>query len=257
MTTDRQLTSQSSPVVSPPAWARTASPLEAFVRGIGASASTPGLVLIAGSLGFGALTRDMGLGIGFAIWTSIVLYALPAQVVLADQIGRGASVLAAAFAVTLTAVRLMPMTVTLMPMLRDVKGRRWLELLAVHFIAVTAWIEGHRRLEPLPEHLRIWHFIGFGSSFVLCTVGGAVIGYGLAAIVPTAISAALLFFTPAYFMLSLITTARQPGDTLAIVLGVVIGPFVYLAAPGMDLLVAGLVGGTIAYLAGKRPGIFR
>ena len=236
----------------PPAWALHATPLEALVRGIGATASTPGLVLIAGSLGFGALTRDMGLGIGFAIWSSLLLYALPAQVVLADQIGRGASIWAAAFAVSLTAVRLLPMVVTLMPCLRDPKGRRWLEILAVHFIAVTAWIEGHRRLGPLPVELRIWHFIGFGLSFMLCTVGGSMVGYGLAAVVPTAISAALLFFTPAYFMLSLITTARERGDTLAIVLGVVIGPVVYLAAPGLDLLVAGLVGGTIAYQAGRR-----
>lgn len=240
--------------MSPPGWALHATPLEAFVRGISATTSTPGLVLIAGSLGFGALTRDMGLGIGFAIWTSIVFYALPAQVVLADQIGRGASILAAAFAVSLTAVRLMPMVVTIMPLLRDVKQRRWLELLAVHLIAVTAWIEAHRRLGPLPPELRIWHFLGFGASFVLCTVGGSVIGYGLAAVLPTAITAALLFFTPAYFMLALLTTARGFGDTLAIVLGVVIGPVVYLAAPGLDLLVAGLAGGSIAYLAGRRPG---
>jgi predicted branched-subunit amino acid permease len=239
------------PPEQPPDWARGATPFEAFLRGTGAVTSTPGLVLIAGSLGFGALVRDMGLGIGFAIWTSIVFYALPAQVVLADQIGRDASIWAAAFAVSLTAVRLMPMTVTLMPYLRDVKGRRWLELIAVHFIAVTAWIEGHARLGRLPEHLRIWHFIGFGLSFVLCTAGGAAAGYALAAVVPVAVSAALLFFTPAYFMLSLITTARQMADKLAIVLGVVIGPLVYVVAPGLDLLVAGLVGGTVAFLSGK------
>ena len=235
-----------------PAWVHGATPLEAFVRGLGAANSTPGYVLIAGSLGFGALTRDMGLGLGFAIWSSIVIYALPAQVVLADQLGRGASILAAAFAVSLTAVRLLPMAVTLMPYLRDPKGRRWLEILAVHFVAVTAWIEGHRRLGALPPELRLWHFIGFGLTFVLCTIGGSVVGYALAAVVPTAISAALLFFTPAYFMLSLITTARERADALAIVLGVVIGPLVYLAAPGIDLLVAGLVGGTTAYIAGRR-----
>ena len=52
-------------------------------------------------------------------------------------------------------------------------------------------------------------------------------------------------------MLSLITTARAKGDTLAILLGVAIGPLVYLVAPGLDLLVAGLIGGTIAYLSGR------
>ena len=240
-----------TPSISAPAWAATAGPGEAFRHGLGAAFSTPGYVLIAGSVGFGALSRDMGLSLGIAMWMSVTFYALPAQVVLADQLGRGASLLAAAFAVTLTAVRLLPMTVTLAPYLQDVRQRRWMELLAVHFIAVTAWIEGHRRLSPLPLDLRLPHFLGFGSAFLLCTVGGAATGFVIAAVVHVAISAALLFFTPAYFMLSLIGTTRKLADALAIGLGAVIGPLVYLAAPGLDLLVAGLVGGTIAYLVGR------
>ena len=213
--------------------------------------ATPGYVLVAGSVGFGALARDMGIDVGIAMWMSVVFYALPGQVVLADQIGRGASILAAAFAVSLTAVRLLPMTVTLVPYMRDPRRRRWLEILAVHFIAVTAWIEGHRRLGALPEHLRLPHFLGFGIGFMICTVGGSAIGFVIAAIVPVAVTAALLFFTPLYFMLSLVASSRRFADFLAIGLGVVIGPTVYVRSPDLDLLVAGLVGGTIAYLAGR------
>lgn len=222
------------------------------MRGIGASFGVAGYVLIAGSIGFGALVRDMGLGLGFAIWSSFVFYALPAQVILADQLGRGASIVAAAFAVTLTSVRLLPMVVTISPMLRDNRGRRWREVLAVHFVAVTAWIEGNRRLGPLPAALRLSHFLGFGTTFMLFTAMGAAIGYSLAGSMPVALTAALLFFTPSYFMLSMLATARADSDKLAVVLGVVIGPLVYLVAPDLDLLVAGLGGGTIAYLAGRR-----
>lgn len=225
--------------------------MEAFARGIAAAFGVAGYVLIAGSIGFGALVRDMGLGLDFAIWSSIVFYALPAQVILADQLGRGASVLAAAFAVTLTSVRLLPMVVTLSPLLRDDRGRRWREILAVHFVAVTAWIEGNRRLGPLPPALRLSHFLGFGMTFMGFTALGATVGYLIAAMVPVAISAALLFFTPSYFMLSMLSTARANADKLAVVLGVVIGPLVYLYSPDLDLVVAGLVGGTIAYLSGR------
>ena len=234
-----------------PAWTAQAGPWETYWRGVASAADTPGYVLLAGSVGFGALARDMGLGLGHAMWLGIVFYALPAQVVLADQVGRGASVLAAALAVSLTAVRLMPMTVTLMPLLRDHKGRRWLELVAVHFVAVTAWIEGHRRLGAIPEHLRLPYFQGFGSAFVGFTVLGTLIGYFLAGQVPTAISAALLFFTPGYFMLSLMVTARARADQLAILLGVVLGPIFYIVAPGFDLLLAGLLGGSLAYASGR------
>lgn len=243
----------SSPAVeAAPAWAANASAREAFQRGVVAAFGTAGYVLIAGSIGFGALVRDMGLGIDFAILSSIVFYALPAQVVLADQLGRGASIVVAAFAASLTAVRLLPMTITLVPYLNDHKGRRWRELLAVHFIAVTAWIEGHHRLGPLPAHLRLPHFTGFGFMFMMFTAVSAAIGHTIAGTVPTAVSAALLFFTPSYFMLSMMATARQHADKLAIALGLVIGPLVYVVAPDFDLLVAGLAGGSIAYAVGRR-----
>ena len=240
------------PTAGTPAWAASAGQLEAFLRGILASFGIAGYVLIAGSLGFGALVRDMGLGVDFAILSSLVLYALPAQVILAAELGRGASLLAGAFAVTLTSVRLLPMAVTVAPWLRDHKGRRWRELLAVHFVAVTAWIEAHRRLGDLPPHLRLSHFLGFGSTFMAFTALGAALGFLIAGKVSVALTGALLFFTPAYFMLSMMQTARLRADQVAIALGVVIGPLTYLVAPDLDLVVAGLVGGTIAYRFGRR-----
>lgn len=245
-----QAANTSTPLAVPD-WVADAGSIKAFWYGLGAMFATPGYVLMAGSVGFGALARDMGIDVGIAMWMSVVFYALPGQVVLADQIGRGASIIAAAFAVTLTAVRLLPMTVTLAPYMRDPKGRRWLEILAVHFIAVTAWIEGHRRLSVLPDDLRLPHFLGFGLSFMICTVGGSAAGFFLAALVPIAVTAALLFFTPLYFSLSLVASSRRFADYLAIVLGVLIGPTVYVRSPDLDLLVAGLVGGTIAYVVGR------
>jgi predicted branched-subunit amino acid permease len=154
--------------------------------------------------------------------------------------------------VTLTSVRLLPMVVTLSPMLRDYKGRRWKEVLAVHFVAVTAWLEANARLRHLPAHLRLSHFLGFGISFMIFTAGGGTIGFLIAGTVPLALTAALLFFTPAYFTMSMLATGRANADRLAVALGVVIGPLVYLVSPDLDLLVAGLVGGTVAYLYGRR-----
>ncbi len=240
------------PTAQTPAWAATAGQLEAFLRGIAAAFGIAGYVLIAGAIGFGALVRDMGLGLDFVILSSLVFYALPAQVILAAEIGRGASLVASAFAVTLTSIRFLPMAVTLAPWLRDHKGRRWRELLAVHFVAVTAWIEAHRRLAHLPRHLHLSHFLGFGMTFMAFTTMGGAIGFMIAGTIPVALTAALLFFTPSYFVLQMMQSARVRSDHLAIALGVVIGPIVHLYAPDLDLLVAGLVGGTIAWAYGRR-----
>lgn len=212
----------------------------------------PGLVLCATALGFGALARDLGFSAGQAVFISAVVYATPAQVVLIDLLSRGAALSAVALAVTLTAVRLLPMTVTLMPYLRDHKGRRWREVLAAHFIAITAWVEGSRRLPPLPDHLRLSHFLGIGTGMVAATGIGTLAGYVLAATLPSVLSAALLFLTPIYFLSSLMVTARNVADWFAIGLGLVMGPVFFVSVPGFDLLATGLIGGTLAYAIGRR-----
>lgn len=210
------------------------------------------MVLLFGALGFGALARDLGFTAGHAAFLSAVVYALPAQVVLVDQIARGASLIGTAFAVSLTAIRMLPMTVVLMPLLRRPGTPRWWYVCAVHMIAVTAWIEGLRRLPHLPAPLRLPYFFGIAFSCTAATISGSVLGYYLAATVPVVISAAFLFLTPLYFILSMISTARSQPEYLAIALGVVLGPPLYILVPGFDLLVAGIVGGTIAFVFEKR-----
>lgn len=237
---------------SAPLWAQTAGGGTAFMRGMLVAAGTPGMILFATSLGFGALARDLGFTAGHALFLAASLYALPAQVVLIDQLGRGAALTAAAFAVTLTAVRLLPTTVTLMPYIRDPSRSRWWLLVAVHFIAITAWVEGLRRLPGLPAALRLPHFLGIGGGMITMTLSGTVVGHLLAGSLPPLAAAALLFMTPMYFLLSLTGNATSRADLMAVGLGIALGPLLFLAVPGFDLLVAGLVGGTIAYATGRR-----
>src|SRR5689334_18864732 len=81
----------------------------AFVLGLRAGYSVAAFVLFATALGFGALARDSGFSLGHAAFLSLTMFALPNQVVLIDQLARGATVASAALAVTLAAVRLFPM----------------------------------------------------------------------------------------------------------------------------------------------------
>jgi predicted branched-subunit amino acid permease len=235
-----------------PAWVETATPWSAFWRGLLVTLSAPGLTLFCTSIGFGSLARDLGYSLGHAFFMTTTLYALPAQVMLIDQLARGASIAAAAFAVTLTAVRLLPMTVTLLPLIKGPERFRLVHLAAGHVMAITVWLEGSRRLPLLPQHLRLAHFFGIGGGMFLSTCLGTVTGYLLALVVPPALLAALLFMTPVYFLLSLAVGARMPMDWIAICLGVVLGPILFQLAPGPDLMLTGLIGGTIAYLIQKR-----
>lgn len=235
-----------------PAWVDGATRSTAFLRGLVIALSAPGLTLFVTSIGFGSLARDLGFTFGHAVFMSGVFYALPAQVVLVDQIARGTAIVAAAFACSLTAVRLLPMTITLLPLIKDQRGFRPVHLIAGHIMAITVWLEGSRRLPQLPQHLRLAHFFGIGGGMYLSTNLGTVVGYLAAGLLPALLLAALLFMTPVYFLLSLAFGARSRMDWISIALGITLGPLLFWLIPGPDLMITGLAGGTIAYLIGRR-----
>jgi predicted branched-subunit amino acid permease len=227
------------------------SPTGAFLHGLRAAYSVAAMVLFATALGFGALARDTGFTLGHTAFLALTMFALPNQVVLIDQLARGASVAAAALAVTLAAVRLFPMVATTMPHLRGTRRRPVLEMIAAHFVAITTWIEGARRLPAIPQDLRLPHHLGIGVAVCGMMVAGSVTGYLLSVGMPAAVSAALVFTTPLYFILSLVATARARLEVSAVVLGCAVAPLFYLVVPGLDLLATGLVGGTAAFLWGN------
>ncbi len=256
MTETTNAQNQSPPVreidVDAPTWAASATPRDAFWQGTRRGVQTPGFILTLTSIGFGALSHAAGLSLFNTLAMMAVFFALPAQVVLADQISHGASVISGSFAVALTGVRLLPMSVTLIPYLTEQRARLWQTLLAAHFIAITAWIEGMRWVPPLPQQLRLPHFIGIGMSLLLATMIGTAVGFLMAGVLPTNVARVLPFLSPIYFLVSMMHGARTPSDHLSILAGVVIGPLAYLVAPELDLVLAGLVGGTIAHFGTKR-----
>ena len=66
-------------------------------------------------------------------------------------------------------------------------------------------------------------------------------------------------FTPAFFLVTLVAGARWRFDYWAIALGAAIGPVASHYWPRFDLLIAGLAGGTIAFLLArpKRRGLLK
>ena len=232
--------------VTPP-WCQGATRRHAFFRGVLAAPSTPVVVVVATFVGFGALSRDIGLDLFQALFITGTMFALPGQVVLADQIVVGATLVTTIFAVTLTAVRLLPLTVSLMPLLRNASTSRLTQLVLSHFVSITSWLEAMRRLPPLPQHLRAAFFGGFAAALFTIVLAATLIGYVAAGQVPPAIAAGLIFVSPLYFYLSLLGAADTGIDRAALALGTILGPILFLVAPGFDLLLTGLIGGTLAY----------
>ncbi len=237
-----------------PKWTRGASEQSAFRHGLGRCLREPGLILGITSLGFGALAQDTGLSFWNTLAMMALFFALPAQVVWVDHISRGSSFIAGCIAVTLTGVRLLPMTVALMPYLKERRSRFFRMLLAAHFIAVTAWLDGMRWVPVLPKHLRMPYFLGVGIGLVMATLVGTALGHLVAGVLPMEIARVLPFLSPIYFLISMLEGVSTLRGLTPILAGVIIGPLVYLVTPELDLVLAGLVGGTFAHFAAKRWG---
>jgi hypothetical protein len=74
-----------------------------------------------------------------------------------------------------------------------------------------------------------------------------LVGYNLAATLPPLFGAAVLFLTPISFLLTTAANSRVLMDRLALGLGVALLPLINLLNTGVDMLIAGVAAGTIAY----------
>jgi predicted branched-subunit amino acid permease len=212
----------------------------------------PAFVLYVSYIGFGALCQSVNFDLAPAAFTTLFIFALPAQVIFVDQFARGAPVFAAGIAVTFTAVRLLPMTVALMPYLKFEPKRRWIAYIAAHFIAVTVWIESMRRLPSVPEALRVAYFFCLAVGLISISLLGTCTGFLLAQYLSKTVSAALILLTPVYFFLGLLGPKRALADIAPLAGGFLAAPLFMYLSPGFDLALAGLSVGTANFLLLRR-----
>ena len=78
-------------------------------------------------------------------------------------------------------------------------------------------------------------------------IAATIIGYELAANLSQTFASAILLLTPLAFLFSTARNSRELADVVALVLGLVLYPLASLMNSGVDILVSGLVGGTIAF----------
>lgn len=218
-----------------------------FLRGMRAIIGIPVLILASSVSGFAALALDAGLTMGQAVFMTAAIWALPSQLVLIGAIFGGATLPAAALAVALSAVRLTPMVVAILPDLRTQSTRPWVLYLLSHFVAVTAWVIGMQRLRSVPAPMRTSFFFGLGITPILINAPLVAVVYWLAADLPPAASAALLLLTPLYFITSIWGSTRERAGQVAMVVGIVLWPVMNWIWPAFSLVATGLLGGGIAF----------
>jgi predicted branched-subunit amino acid permease len=219
---------------------------EAVFRGVKAAlTSVQGLVLFASYIGYGGLCASIGFPLPAAVFSTALILALPSQLLLITGWAAGGAAFGMALAVFLSAARLLPSVVTLLPYLRT---KLWVQIFAAHFVAVSIWVESRRLLPELPPAARVPFYFGLAITFNVASVIATWAGYLLAGSLPHAFAMGLSFLTPMSFVIALTRNARDLVDYLSLFFGLALAPlFVWLQAP-VDLLWVGLFGGGLAWL---------
>ncbi len=206
-------------------------------------------VLFGTYVGIGALGYDFNFSLAWVTASTLLIWAGPAQVILISTLGGGAQLIEVAIAVGLSGLRLLPMVVTLMPLLRGPQTKASELLLPAHFTAVSMWVESMRLAPVIAPERRIAFANGLASGYLTSAMIATVVGFYLAARLPALLTAGLLFLTPVSFLVSIVRNSSLLVDRLALILGLVLGPVLAYRAIELDVMWAGILGGTMAYLA--------
>ena len=239
----------SFPPLDSPQWHR---PLRAFGYGLAAVRLTIfSAVLFVTYIGIGALAHDTHFSLAWALLSTLLVWAGPAQIILISTLASGASIIQSAIAVTVSAIRLFPMVISVLPLMRTPETKKRQLVLVAHLTAVTLWVECYRFLPHVPRDRRITFIHGLGSGLVVIALIATTVGYLLAANLTQTFASAVLLLTPLSFLFSTARNSRELADVLALGLGLAFYPLASLLGSGFDILISGVAAGTIAFAVHK------
>lgn len=225
---------------------------EAMWLGVREASKVPAAIMSASFIGFGSMVYDAGWTIHHGVVTTLTTWALPGQIMLVEMFNAGAPLLAIAISIGMINARIFPMVVSLLPMVRKPGIPAWVYFIVANAIAVTTWMGVMLRIPYLkPEH-RFSYLLGYGGLLWCISPIFTAIGFFLSDAVPRPVSIGLVFLNPLYFTLLFLVDLRKPSKVIALVLGAVLGPLLFLFSSDWSLLLTGIIGGTAAYFLGQK-----
>jgi len=215
---------------------------------------SPAIPLAACFVALGALLKDAGFNLQQSAASSFFTYALPGQLVMAESLLVGVSLVNIFIAVWLVNFRLYPMTVSLFPLLEHKSQPKWKYYLSCHFLAVTSWLIAKDGYKKIDKKHRIDFWIGIGIGTWTTAILMTMVGYLSADYLNKDMLIGLAIVNPVYFFCMIIGAMKNVSMSLAVILGTILGPAIYLVSTEWSLLFAGLIAGTIAFLFGEKNG---
>ena len=213
---------------------------------------SPAIALGCCFIAIGALLKNIGFNIQESIFSTMLIYALPGSLVMAESILVGASLVSIFIAVWFVNARLYPMAVSLFPLMMDEGQPKWKYYLSCHFIAVSAWLIMKSNYETIEKKDRVDFWIGIGSATWSVAVFSTIIGFYLSDYLNKDMLMGLAILNPIYFTCMMVGAMKTIQVSLSVILGAILGPFFYFFSPEWSILLGGLVAGSVAYFIGEK-----
>ena len=213
---------------------------------------SPAIALGCCFIAIGALLKNIGFNIQESIFSTMLIYALPGSLVMAESILVGASLVSIFIAVWFVNARLYPMAVSLFPLMMDEGQPKWKYYLSCHFIAVSAWLIMKSNYETIEKKDRVDFWIGIGSATWSVAVFSTIIGFYLSDYLNKDMLMGLAILNPIYFICMMVGAMKTIQVILSVTLGAILGPIFYFFSPEWSILLGGLIAGSIAYFIGEK-----
>ena len=227
---------------------------ELFFRGYKSilKPDSPAIALGCCFIAIGALLKNIGFNIQESIFSTMLIYALPGSLVMAESILVGASLLSIFIAVWFVNARLYPMAVSLFPLMMDESQPKWKYYLSCHFIAVSAWLIMKSNYETIEKKDRVDFWIGIGSATWSVAVLATILGFYLSDHLNKDMLMGLAILNPIYFTCMMVGAMKTIQVSFSVILGAILGPVFYFISPEWSILLGGLIAGSLAYLIGEK-----
>ncbi len=224
-----------------------ASASSAFSVGFRDCVVAPGWGVFAAMAGFGSIAGEAGESLWRALALMAGLWSMPGQVAFVELSAEGAAGWTLILAVTVANLRMLPLTLGSIPLLRGAQGIGPRHFWLAQINSVTGFVQLRDAAARITEPERLAHYFeGFCVGTLVLGALGTTIGHTLASRLPDQGLRTLIFVTPLYLLL-LTGRTRDPMMLSAAALGCLAVPLAHLWSPGWGVVAGGLVAGTAAF----------
>ena len=208
--------------------------------------SLPAFILLFTMMGYGSLARSAGFGVDMAALGTLLIWGLPGQLAMVELTATGQNILAIVFACSLANARFFPMVMSFIPAMARSRAAMPKLMVDAQLLSINSWAMCLREFPNVEPAFRHLYYVTFASSIMFAAVVGTVLGYYGAVLLPAVIVLGLIFVSPLFFALVL-SAVKGRAERLSLVLGCAIVPVAHALFPAVDLLITGVVGGSLGF----------